>query len=83
VILELQRTDMVEQSVPGDDDPEIPQEAGACFTPEGKADVPEPAVQTLGPASVWTARLGRGSAKIARAQNLSHRRRTFGGAGER
>ena len=52
VILELQRTDMVEQSVPGDDDPEIPQETGACFTPEGKGDVPEPAVQTLGPASV-------------------------------
>lgn len=52
VILELQRADMVQQSVPGDNDPEVFQKTRARFTPEGKGDVPEPAVESLGPASV-------------------------------
>jgi hypothetical protein len=43
---------MVQQGVSGDHDPEVPQEARARFTPEGKGDVPEPAVETLGPATV-------------------------------
>ncbi len=53
VIPELQRADMVQQGVSGDHDPEVPQEARARFTPEGKGDVREPAVETLGPATPW------------------------------
>jgi hypothetical protein len=43
---------MVQQGVSGDHDPEVPQEARARFTPEGKGGVREPAVETLGPATV-------------------------------
>lgn len=52
VILELQRADMVQQSVPADNDPEVFQKTRARLTPEGEKDVREPAVEPLAPVSV-------------------------------
>lgn len=52
VILKLQRADMVQQGVSRDHDPEVFKEARARFTSEGKGDVPEPAIETLGPVTV-------------------------------
>src|SRR5215211_30617 len=43
---------MVEQGVPRDHDPEILQQTSPRFAPEGEGDVREPAVESLGSASV-------------------------------